>query len=899
MSILTPINLRCEYFTDPLGIETRSPRLSWQSESGKRNAKQTAWQVLAASTLKALNADKGDAWDSGKVRSDQSTHIDYKGRAMDSCERIYWKVRVWDNDGRVSKWSAPAYWEMGLLTRKDWLGEWIGSSVVGGPRTSSPAPYVRKKVRLERKVTSARLYATALGLYEFYVNGKPVSSDVFRPGWTDYTKRVQYNVYDITALFKKGDNAIGAILGDGWYCGHVGPTNRQVYGDRPRLLAQIVIQFDDGSTQTIITDDSWKTTSSPTLAGDLLIGENYDARLEIPDWCDADFDDSEWSKVKIFSDPGITINTQCGPPVRRMQEIKSPTSLKGYPPAWGFKGGMFDMRQNMVGRVRIKVRGKRGGTVRLRHGEMLDKNGALYTENLRGQFAIDYYTLKGEGDEIWEPKFTFHGFRYVEISSREEMKVVSVTGVVLHSDTPLTGTFKCSDPLVNQLQSNIQWGQRGNFLEVPTDCPQRDERLGWMGDAQVFARTAAFNMDVAPFFTKWQIDIEDAQRDDDAFPPIVPVPDAIGMPKDGGPAWADAGIICPWTIYRCYGDTRILEQHYESLTRFVNYLAKTSRKGVRCFEGCDYFQGFGDWLALDGSGKTEGGTPKQLIGTAFYAYSTRLLGKIAAVLGKTTDAKRREKEFKKIREVFIREFVTDSGKITGGTQTPYVLALHFDLLPERLRPAVVEELVSDIKARGMHLSTGFVGTPYLPHVLSRGGRFDIVYELLHQKTWPSWLYAVTQGATTIWERWDGWTHDKGFQTVGMNSFNHYAYGAIGDWLYINVAGIDLDPEAPGYKHIILRPHPGGGLTSASASLDSIHGKIVSDWKITKGVLAWNVTIPANTTATVYIPAKVRAAIKEGGKNIDKAQGLKFVRDENGAFVYEAGSGSYLFTVREG
>ncbi|MCS7072156.1 MAG: family 78 glycoside hydrolase catalytic domain, partial [Anaerolinea sp.] len=556
---------------------------------------------------------------------------------------------------------------------------------------------------------------------------------------------------------------------------------------------------------------------------DLIMGEAYDARRELPGWDTSDFDASGWLPVVTFEHPDLQVVALNGPTVRRIQEL-SPVIDPIDRRSMGRKRYLFDLGQNMVGRVRFKGKAPAGTTIIVRYAEVLNPDGSPYYANLRSAHATDYYTFKGEGEEVWEPKFTFHGFRYVEIEGYpNNVNRDTITGIVLHSAMEQTGEFICSDPLLNQLQHNILWGQKGNFVDVPTDCPQRDERLGWTGDIQVFAATAAFNMNIAGFMTKWMHDVADAQQPDGAIPSVVP--DVTDVPKDGGPAWADAAIICPWTIYQAYGDTRILETSYPLMTRFMDFLIATSPGYVRCAPDYEGWPGYGDWLSINAS------TPRDLIGTAFFAYDAHLMSRIAAVLGKTEDADRYRQLFESIKHVFISRYLVgssappmpvvpselrrlmdeadalsrgnlqavDYGPITSQvfntdlftpTQTAYVLALHFDLLPEALRPLAVQELVADIERRGMHLSTGFVGSPYINHVLSAGDRLDTAYQLLKQTAWPSWLYAVTQGATTIWERWDGWTHDKGFQDAGMNSFNHYAYGAVGDWLYRVAAGLD-------------------------------------------------------------------------------------------------------------
>ena len=875
-------NLRCEYSIDPLGIDILCPRLSWVLESSQRAQKQTAYRCLAASSLEKLEEGKADLWDSGKVNSSQSIQVEYAGKPLKSRQQVWWKVCVWDKDGSASDFSLPACWEMGLLNPSDWSARWIGAGLVGGPRTTIPAPFFRKTVSLQDNIHSARLYVTALGLYEVEINGQKVGNDILTPGWTNYRKRVQYQTFDVTGLLNSGENVVGAILGDGWYCGHVSWRDRQSYGDRPKLLAQLEIVFEDGSRETMATDSTWEYTFGPILEADLLMGESYDARLAAKNWSCPGFSDWKWMPAELLENPGIQLVAQVGPPVRRIEEVKpiAPARQMSNAPSPDW---IFDMGQNMVGRVRLKVKGPAGTTIRLRFAEMLDSDGKLYTANLRSARQTDYYTLRGEGEEIYEPRFTFHGFRYVEVHGYPgNPQEDAITGVVIHSATPPSGSFECSDPLINQLQHNIQWGQKGNFVDIPTDCPQRDERLGWTGDAQVFIRTATFNMDVSGFFTRWLQVLEDSQSTNGAYPPFAPY--ASLEDADGGPAWADAGIICPWTIYQVYGDKRVLEQHYDSMVRFLEYLQRTSQDLIRVYEGYPGFSGYGDWLSINAE------TPKDLIGTAFFAYSAGLLSRIAGILGKQTDRERFAQLHDKVKRAFQERYVTNAGLVAGHTQTAYVLALYFDLLPETLRQPATDALINNIGQRKTHLSTGFAGAPYLNHALTRSGRLEVAYELLNQKSWPSWLYPVTQGATTIWERWDGWTDDKGFQDPAMNSFNHYAYGSIGDWLYAVVAGIDIDADHPGFQHFIIRPCPGGGLTFAKAEYNAITGKIACEWQLDKKNFHLSVTIPANTSARVYIPAQKQDAVREAGN----LEGVTFLGLEGGKAIYEVLSGTYAF-----
>ena len=741
----------------------------------------------------------------------------------------------------------------GMNTSPFSQASWIASPVVGGARTSAPAPYLRKSFRLEQPVKSARLAITALGLYECEINGNRIGDEIFAPGWTEYRKRVQYQVYDVAGQLQPGENILGAILGDGWYCGYLGWQPRQHYGDRPRLLAQLEIVLADGSAFTIVSDGSWRTTSGPILENDLLMGESYDARLELGNWSQPNYDDSRWQPVMVAPPQTLPeLTPRVGPPVRRMGEIK-PVTISPKE-TWMGRGRIFDLGQNFTGRVRIRVRTKAGINLKLRFAEILDTDGRLYFENLRGARCTDYYTAKGEEEESWEPRFAFHGFRYVDANGLGADDLLEITGIVLHSDTPPTGTFRCSHGMLNQLQHNIIWGQKSNFLEVPTDCPQRDERLGWTGDAQVFIRTAAFNMDVQGFFQKWIKDIRDSQSPSGGIPSVIPATWHDGAGEDGGPAWADATIICPWTVYLCYGDREVLEDHYDSMERFMNFMKEKRCLGlIRNHPDKPGCHAYGDWLALDGGGKTEGITSYDLIGTAFYAYDAGLMAKIADVLGRHDDAKKYRALHDDIAVAFRNRYMTPDGLVASGTQTAHVLALHFGLVEDSTRATTVRELVRHIEGKGFHLATGFVGTPYLLDVLEDAGHLDVAYKLLEQETFPSWLFPIKNGATTIWERWDGWTPEKGFQDKGMNSFNHYAYGAVGAWMYRTVAGIDLDPAEPGYRHIIFRPRPGGSITWAEASLKTASGLVSIRWEIKGAQLHLDLTVPEGSRATLSLP----------------------------------------------
>ena len=742
---------------------------------------------------------------------------------------------------------------------------WIASNLVGGKRTAAPVPYLRKTFQIYQPLKSAKLAITALGLYECEINGQRIGDEIFTPGWTDYHKRVQYQTYDVTAQLQQGENVIGAMLGDGWYCGIVGWLGRQIYGDRPRLMARLEVVLQDGSSFDIVTDGSWKLSTGPILESDIMMGEYYDSRRELGAWSQPGYDDGKWQPVTIAPpEHPVEIVPRVGPPVRALGEIKPISERR----TWGDRTRIFDLGQNFTGRVRLRVKTSPGALVQIRYAEILNPDKSMYTENLRNARCTDTYTTKSDGIEIWEPRFTFHGFRYVEVcaDALKPEELVEVTGIVLHSDTTPTGTFRCSHEGLNQLQHNIVWGQKSNFLEVPTDCPQRDERLGWTGDAQVFIRTASFNMNVREFFHKWMQDMRDSQTTDGGIPCVVPAPwHNDPASQDGGPAWADAEVICPWTIYLCYGDKKILEDHYESMQRYMVFMAKHRSRGHIRNHPDGEWHAFGDWLALDGGGKTEGITPYDLIGTAFYAYDAELMAKVADVLGRHDDAKQYRALHGEIVEAFRNRFVTPEGLIASGTQTSYVLALGFNLVPESVRAITAAELVRDVQKRNYHLATGFVGTPYILDVLEKTGHIDVAYKLLEQETFPSWLFPVRNGATTIWERWDGWTPDKGFQDKGMNSFNHYAYGAVGDWMYHTVAGLELDPNQPGYAHIIFRPRPGGSITWAEAKLQTVHGEAGIHWSLSGDELNVNFTVPANSTATFLPPPGYNAGEAKYGE----------------------------------
>ena len=882
------LNLRCEYQVDPLGIDQAQPRLGWQLRSPARGVVQRAYQIQVARDAASLRAGR-TLWDTGRVASDRQAQVPYAGPALESSRLYHWRVRVWDASDRPSAWSAPGWWEMGLLRPDDWKARWIEPAWDEDTKESQPSPMLRRVFRLKAVPRSARAYVTSRGLYELEINGRRVGDQLFTPGWTSYRKRLQYQTYDVTALLRAGENVVGATLGDGWYRGFLAwRKNRNSYGERLGLLCQLRIEHGDGSVELVGTDETWKAAVGPIRSSDIYMGESYDARLERSGWSAAGYDDREWTKVRAAAPAPTALIAPQGPPVRRIEELRPLRILKTP------KGlTVFDLGQNMVGYVRLKLRGPAGTSVTLRHAEVLDKAGEFYTDNLRVAKQTVRYVLKGGAEETYEPRFSFQGFRYVAVEGWPgEPTLDGLTGIVVHSDMTPTGSFESSSPLIDQLQHNIVWGQKGNFLDVPTDCPQRDERLGWTGDAQVFARTAAFNMDVAGFFSKWLGDVAADQNPNGSVPHVIP--DVLSSAAEfagGSAAWADAAVIIPWTMYLVYDDTRLLERQYPSMKAWVEYVRSQAGPGLVWNTG----RHFGDWLAFattqsDYPGATTG---KDLIATAFFAHSTELVERAARVLGKSQDAAEYAALVPRIKQAFVREFVTGAGRVGENTQTAYALALQFDLLPEELRAEAARRLAGDVGTRG-HLTTGFVGTPYLCQVLTRYGQLDLAYQLLNRQEYPSWLYPVKQGATTIWERWDGQKPDGSFQSAGMNSFNHYAYGAIGEWMYQVVAGLELDPAEPGYKHVLVQPRPGGGLSSAEARLETLYGEAASGWSLDGRKLTVTATVPPNAHGTVRLPGATLAGVTEGGLAVAAASGVSRSRQEGADVVVEVGSGRYRF-----
>jgi alpha-L-rhamnosidase len=733
-------------------------------------------------------------------------------------------------------------------------------------------PVFRKSISLPKakKVARARMYGAAQGIYELSVNGQKAGDQELAPGWTDYAHRIQSQSYDVTKLLTKGTNTIGAELANGWFAGNVAMFGSNKYGSETALSAQLRVTYTDGSTDIFATDSTWETAPGAVRAADLLNGETYDARKTPTDW----------SPVLVRPSATAKLAQQTDQPVRVTDELK-PTAIPSPTPGVY----LYDLGQNMVGVARLRLTGAPGQSVKIRYGEVLNPDGTLYTDNLRSAKATDRYTFATSGPETYQPKFTFHGFRYIEVSGLSAAPPASaITGVVMGTDGAKVSSLITNSPLVNKLHSNIVWGQRGNFLSIPTDTPARDERMGWTGDINVFARTAVYNLDSQAFLTKWLQDLRDSQGANGAYASVAPtVPNSF----DGGlgnAGWADAGVNVPWTLWQAYGDTSVISQHYDSMRRYVDYLVASSNGLIR--GGGDY----GDWLNLDDP------TPGELIGTSFIAKGSRQLSQMAAAIGNTADAAKYQKVYEDTRTAFASHFVAADGKVGADSQTGYILAFTNDLVPADKIAAAGEHFANTILRRDTHLSTGFLGVDGLLPVLTKIGRSDLAYKLLQNTSYPSWGYEIGKGATTVWERWNSINPDGTFNDVGMNSFNHYAYGAVGEWMYRTMAGVSA--AEPGYRKALIAPTPGNGIDSSDYRYQTPYGEIASRWKGTAEYgLTLDVTVPANTTATVRLPALDPSLVKESGKSLDAADQVKDVVDEGSTVSMTVASGTYKFVVQ--
>jgi alpha-L-rhamnosidase len=761
--------------------------------------------------------------------------------------------------------TAPSGWTTTGFDDSGWPAARAVAAYGAGPwgagvAVSGPAPLLRKGFSVTKPVASARLLTTALGLHETRLNGAKVGADVLAPGWTDYTKRLQYKVYDVTGQIRQGDNALGAWLGNGWYSGSIGFAGSQRYGTQPWYSALLAVTYTDGTTATVRTDGTWKTATGPIRSNDLYHGETYDARLAVTGWDQPGFNDSAWEAVHVRTDAKPNLVSQVDNGVTVQRELTPVSVTQPQPGRW-----VFDLGQNLSGWARIAVTGTAGTTATVRHAEVLNPDGTLYTANLRAAQATDRFTLAGTGGtETYEPRFTVHGFRYVEVTGTASQP--TVTGRAAWTTGDQLGTLTTSNALVNQLQHNILWGERSNMLTIPTDCPQRDERLGWTGDIAIFAATSTFNIDLQTFLDKYTDDLVDAQRSDGAFTDVAP-----GVCCGAGTAgWGDAGVIVPYTLWQRYGDLRVVDQNFAAMARWVDYLRSTS--------GADLIRNqptYGDWLNVNDN------TAQDVVSTAFFAWSARLVSRMAAATGRTADAAKYGTLADQVAAAFANRFVAADGTVSGNTQTGYVMALAFGLVPAERRSAVADRLVGRVAAAGGHLTVGFLGVENLLPVLVDTGHADTAYQILLQPGFPGWGYMNSRGATTIWERWDGIRPDGTFNDPGMNSFNHYGLGSVGDFLYRRVGG--LAPAAPGYSALRVAPTLGGGLTSAATTYETPYGRAVSDWSVSGSVVTLRVSVPAGVAASVTVPG--------GGNVTAPAQAVPM-----GGRTYHVGSGAYTFTA---
>ncbi len=960
---LAPADLRVEWLRDPLTVEAEKPRLSWrveESDAAVRGQKQTKYRVLVAASAEALAKDSGDVWDSGEVASDETLNIEYAGKALVSGSAYFWKVRVWDKDG-VQSVSVSAHWAMGLLKADDWKAQWISykdESALHKDRAMiflPPAHYYRKTFTAAKEVRRAVLFGTALGLVDFHLNSERAAQDYFAPGWSDYRQRAYYRAYDVTKSVRKGENVVGAVVADGWYAGYVGyamlvgygpdHTGRNIYGKTPALLAQLDIEYADGTHEIVGTDATWETSADgPIREADLLMGEHYDARLKDSTWCRGrepgepyllsdPVSTSELRNLKLppvwkwqpairaedngstkahFFEPGVDEEREFGfqkpaklvaytaPPIRVTQELPAKKVTKR-----GEGTYVFDFGQNFAGNVRLRIAGAAGQKITLRYGEMLHPDGRLMTENLRKARATDTYICRGGGEETWTPRFTYHGFQYCEISGlTAEPALGMLTGLVIHNDTPLTSTFACSDEVLTKFWQNGVWTQRANFIEVPTDCPQRDERLGWMGDAQIYARTATYNADVAAFFTKWVDDVREAQRPSGAYPDYAPYPFAHGAPgATHGTAWTDAGVIVPYTMWSVYGDRRLIERHWDSMVRFMEWRAKADPE----LKGVTLGNTWGDWLNLGEN------TPIPFIDLCYHFISAHHMADMALTLGKYDAADQYWDRCRALAKSFAVQFIKAGGSLSVQTQSAAVLAISSGILQTlqhiECKPYVAPiaaGLAERIAKNDYRMATGFLGTKPLLSVLTQNGQHDLACRLFQSRKFPSWGYEVEQGATSVWERWDSFTKEHGFDgatgknNAAMNSFSHYSFGAVMEWAFRDLAGLDV------YKRINFHPHipsptsnpDGKPLEWVSASYDHPRGRIASVWKREGSRLIFDITIPANMGATVFLPAKSKDAITERGVALSDSFKPQVLEGNEHELLLTLGSGTYHFEVTE-
>ncbi len=869
-------DLRCEYLTNAIGIDIPQPRLSWVMESRQRAQTQTAYQILVSTNEAQLKLDHGDLWDTGRVATNQTLLIPYAGKPLVSGQRAWWKVKIWDKSGTNSAYSEPAFWEMGLLAPEDWPAQWIGRTA---DTNSLPAPMLRRTFTLTSKIKRARAYICGLGYYELHINGKKIGERLLDPAYTRFDKRVLYSTYDVTEDLKRGKNAVGVILGNGWYNVQtlaVWDFHKAPWRAAPKLLMQLRVEYTDGYVETIVTDSQWKASTGPIVFDSIYGGETCEARLEKPGWDKVDFDDSSWPAAQVVNAPGGKLVAETMPPIEAFDVLKP---VKINEPSPGVF--VFDFGQNLAGYAELNVRGAAGTSVVMKYGERLGTNGLLDRAEIQQHvmrmgtnqlYQTDTYVLKGEGRETWHSRFVYHGFQYVEMTGFPgKPSADNLRAVFIHSAVPVAGEFECSNPLLNKIWRAGRWSYLSNLEGIPTDCPHR-EKNGWTGDAHLAAEQGLLNYSPAAVYTKWVNDLGDEQRPTGELPGIVPT-SGWGYKWGNGPAWDSAFLLIPYYLYEYCGDSQPLRDHYEGMKRYVDYLTSRAKDGIVDI-------GLNDWAPYETK------TPADITSTAYYYRDTRIVAQTASMLGNEADALKYLELAANIKEAFIKKFYhPESGSYGNGSQTSLSCALYQGLVERENKSIVVSNLVANVEARNGHIDTGILGAKYLLNALLENGRADVAYRMASQRDLPSWGWWIEQGATTLWEEWNG-----------SGSRNHIMFGDISAWFYKALAGINPDPASPGFKHFFIKPNIVGDLTTARAAYNSVSGRIASEWYSDKDGFHLKVTIPANTSAAVLVPNATPDKVIEGKIPASQAEGLKFLRAENGGALYEVGSGTYEFSV---
>jgi len=897
-------NIKCEYLSDPLGIDVPAPRLSWEISGTVRDIQQSSYRLLVASSLKTLEADKGDLWDTGEVKSDQSLNIQYDGKPLESREACYWKLMVATNKGK-SLWSKPAKWSMGLLNKSDWKGHWIGcDKIFPGERPDSvysrlAARYFRKEFGIEKRITRATAYICGLGLYELYLNGKRMGDQILSPALSDYTKRAYYNTFDVTSWVSKGKNAVGIILGNGRFVsmrpGESGVWKEGIpsianYGF-PKVLFQLELELADGSQITISSDETWKfTADGPIRANNEFDGEEYDARKEFPGWNRPAFNDLDWWQAMEVKQPCDNLVAQMNPNIKIMETVK-PLSIKQTDPGTY----IVDMGQNMVGWLKIRVKGTSGQAIKLRFAERLKEDGTLYLANIRSARVTDIYTMKGGDEETWEPRFVYHGFRYVEITGYPGIPdLSSLEGKIIYDEMPITGSFETSNEMINRIYAAACRTIKGNYRSIPTDCPQRDERMGWLGDRSINSYGESFVFGNSRLYAKWVTDMADAQKPSGSVPDVVP---AYWPFYNDNMTWPSTFVLIPGMLYQQFGDKMPIIQHYAAMKNWLLYMRKNYLQDDLITK-----DSYGDWcmpperIEMIHSQDPKRKTPGDFLGSAYYFYCLNLMGRYAEIIDQNNDELEFMQMAEGVKKAINTKFLhTDSLFYANNTVTANAMALYFGIVPNDLAKGVFYSLVKKtVEEYKGHISTGLVGGQWIMRTLSDWGRPDIAYQMVTNKSYPGWGYMIENGATTIWELWNGNTADP-----AMNSGNHVML--LGDliiWFYEYLAGIKSSFDHPGFAKIIMKPIMPEGLTHVKASHQSGYGMISSEWTIEDRVFRWNITVPPNTTATVYIPANSPDEVMEGTQKALQSTGMEFIGLEKNRAVFKVRSGYYAFTASQ-